>query len=72
MSRCKHTPELAAEVCRLARAGHTLTAIAARPELPDKATIYKWMKRRPGFADSYREARAGRIDPGGLGSVAGM
>ena len=60
MSDCKYTPELAAEVCRLARAGHTLTAIAMRPELPDRVTLYKWMRRRPEFADRYREACAGR------------
>ena len=60
MSHDKYTPELAAEVCRLAAAGHTLTAIAARPALPDKATIYKWMRRRPEFAASYRQACACR------------
>src|SRR5471030_1695392 len=60
MSNRKFTPELAAEVCRLARAGHTQTAIAARPEAPDKATIYRWMKRRPEFAERYDEACAGR------------
>ena len=60
MSNRKFTPGLAAEVCRLARAGHTLTAIAARPEAPDKATLYKWMKRRPEFAEGYEQACAGR------------
>jgi len=60
MPRCKYTPELEAAICRLARAGDTLTAIAARPELPDRATLYRWMKRRPDFAERYEEACAGR------------
>lgn len=60
MSNRKYSPELVVAVCRLARDGHTLTAIAARPELPDKATLYKWMKRRPEFALRYDEACAGR------------
>ncbi|MEW6639065.1 MAG: hypothetical protein AB1586_01075 [Pseudomonadota bacterium] len=46
---------LAARICRLLRAGHSLRAICAAPDMPGARTVRDWVAQdRDGFAARYR------------------
>lgn len=51
------TPERARLLCARLASGETLKAICAEPGMPGEATIYKWLRRDPEFAEAYYVAR---------------
>jgi hypothetical protein len=55
----KYTPELGLAVCGWIKQGYTLRQIGALPNMPDKATIIRWLGNHEDFCDHY--ARAGEI-----------
>lgn len=59
----RYTPELAERILAALARGQGLRALTRRPGMPTRATIMRWLKTRPDFAD---EASLARFD-GGLG-----
>lgn len=44
----QHHPALGAEICRRMWAGQTIPEIAADPQMPSHATVFRWRQRRAG------------------------
>lgn len=58
-----YTPEIAATICQLmAVDGLTLREIARREDMPDRATIYRWIEKHEEFRDQYARAREMLVD----------
>lgn len=59
-----YTPELATAICLRLVDGESLRTICASPDMPDKATVFRWLARHDDFRDQYaraREAQAERL-----------
>jgi hypothetical protein len=54
-----YTPAIAAAVCGWIKQGYTLRQVGALPNMPDKATICRWLGDHEDFCDQY--VRAGEI-----------
>lgn len=54
--RSSFTPEVGQTYCALIFEGLTLRQASARPGMPDKRTVYRWLRNHPQFRDWYREA----------------
>lgn len=52
-----YSPALAEAVCFRLLAGKTLSEVCREPGMPAMATVYKWRRERPDFAEDYRVAR---------------
>jgi transposase-like protein len=61
--RVRFSPEVAARILAALNAGHGLRRLARQPGLPTRATIMRWLKAHPDFADQVWVARF----DGGLG-----
>ncbi len=51
-----YTPELARKICGLVAGGLSLRAIAARPGMPNLATLHNWKLEHPDFKGMYLAA----------------
>lgn len=56
-------PDLAETICRRVADGATIDALGAERGLPHRATLHRWLRRDPDFADQVRVARMARDDP---------
>ena len=55
--------EIADEICNRLAKGETLrTIIASSEHLPDRTTIYRWMRSNESFCNQYAQARAEQAD----------
>jgi len=55
--------EIAEEICKRLSKGETLrTIIASSDHLPDRTTIYDWLRKHESFANQYAQARAEQAD----------
>jgi len=52
-----YTPAIGAEICRRLSEGETLIAICRGEGAPKYATVLRWLRVLPEFADAYAEAR---------------
>lgn len=84
VGRSVYSRRVAAELLRRIADGESLNAVCGKgraPGLPERMTVYGWMKRRPGFREAYERALAARaalgdadvwigdVDDGGAGAV---
>jgi hypothetical protein len=60
--RALYTDELAATVCRRMAEGESLIQICRDEAMPCKATVMKWAREIPGFADQYARAREALLE----------
>lgn len=54
--------ELASDICSRIADGESLKAICAPDEMPDKATVYRWLAVNSEFRDLYARAREDQAD----------
>ena len=60
---CEFSQEIADEICNRLAKGETLrTIIASSEHLPDRTTIYRWMRSNESFCNQYAQARAEQAD----------
>lgn len=57
-----YSDELAAAICERLADGESLKAICDSAEMPNKATVYRWLLARPEFCDLYTRAREDQAD----------
>jgi len=53
-----YSPEVAEAICDLTAQGHSLAAICRRRGMPSQSGVFRWLKRRADFAESYALALA--------------
>lgn len=55
----KYSPEMAAKICALIADGHAVRKIGDMPDMPDSATIFRWLfdDRKPEFRELYTRAK---------------
>jgi len=51
------TQDLADTICERIADGESLRAICSEPEMPNKATVFRWLGKDPAFSDQYARAR---------------
>lgn len=52
-----YTERLGAQICMMIATGRTLRDIERQDGMPDKATIWRWLRDRPEFRSQYVSAR---------------
>lgn len=52
-----YTPDMAEAICMRLAMGESLRAICADDDMPDKATVLRWVLVNPEFRDQYARAR---------------
>lgn len=57
-----YTQQLANLICLRIAEGESLREIVKSEGMPERATIYEWLLRRPDFADQYTRAREEQAD----------
>ena len=57
-----YTPELAAEVCRRISEGESLRGVCRDESMPCTATVLKWARDIPEFAEQYAKAREALLE----------
>lgn len=55
-------PEVRAQICFGLANGESLISILRDPGMPAPATVYKWLRQEPDFADDYAQARQFHAD----------
>lgn len=60
--QASYSEALAEKVCHGLLEGRSLTAVCQAPGMPAPATVYKWRRERPDFAQAYRLARQMAVD----------
>lgn len=58
----KYTPELADEICSQLSEGKSLRTICNQDNMPDKATVFRWMRIHDVFRDQYAKAKEESAD----------
>jgi hypothetical protein len=58
----KYCEELIAEICDRIADGESLRKICEEERIPDKATVFRWLKENAGFRDQYKRAREWQAD----------
>jgi hypothetical protein len=59
----KYSKATADRICSQIAEGHSLRSIAGvDPNVPNRATVYRWLKRNRGFRDQYAQAQEQRAD----------
>ena len=56
------TKETADIICERIANGESLRAICDDDDMPDKATVFRWLKAEPDFCDQYARAREAQAD----------
>lgn len=54
-----YSPELATLICERIVSGESLRSVCESPDMPDKATVFRWLARHEAFRDQY--ARIGEL-----------
>lgn len=63
MSRpSNYTPEIASQICVRLANGQSLREICRADEMPDKATVFRWLAADETFRDQYAHAREAQAD----------
>jgi hypothetical protein len=58
-----YTPEIAEAICEeIATTDHALHRICEREDMPDHATVYRWLASNQDFCDKYARARERQAD----------
>ena len=57
-----YTDELAETICSRMAEGESILQICRDDDMPDNATIYRWLPTKPGFCDKYMRAREVQAD----------
>jgi hypothetical protein len=57
-----YTPELAAKICERLADGWSLRQICGEDDMPDKATVLRWIPKFPEFRDQYARAREAQAE----------
>lgn len=57
-----YLPEVAADICSLLADGESLRSICKRPGMPNKATVFRWLRIHKEFCDQYAKATDSRAD----------
>jgi hypothetical protein len=52
-----YSDDLCAKICGLIADGKSLRQICFQDDMPDKATIYRWLFKYPNFSDKYARAK---------------
>lgn len=56
------TQELADRICAELADGKSLRTVCAPEEMPDKSTVFRWLRRHESFCDQYTRAKAESAD----------
>ena len=56
------TPEIADAICERLADGESLRSICDAEDMPNKATVFRWLASRQEFRDQYAHARAAQAD----------
>ena len=48
-----YTPELGDIICSELADGKSMRAVCLPDEMPDKATVFRWIRTKEGFRDQY-------------------
>jgi len=57
-----YTPEIALAICDRIASGESLRTICTAHEMPDKATVFRWLAAHEAFRDQYARAREAQAD----------
>lgn len=57
-----YTEDLAAEICARLVCGRSLRSVCRDDDMPEAATVFKWLGTIPAFADQYARACQARAD----------
>ena len=58
----KYTQELADEICALLAEGLSLRSVCTDESLPDKSTVFRWLREHKEFQDQYTRAKEESAD----------
>ncbi|EBJ4216936.1 ubiquitin carboxyl-hydrolase [Salmonella enterica] len=58
----EYLPEVAEDICALLADGESLRSICKRPGMPNKATVFRWLRIHKEFCDQYAKATDSRAD----------
>src|SRR5688572_12170084 len=53
----EYSQELADEICAQLSEGVSLRTVCKAEEMPDKATVFRWLRTIPAFCDQYTRAK---------------
>ncbi len=53
-----YTPELAIKLCDRLSEGVSLRTVCLSDDMPDKSTVFDWLRKYKEFADQYAQAKA--------------
>jgi hypothetical protein len=57
-----YSPEVADKICGLIADGQSLREICEADEMPDKATVFRWLDKHEEFRDQYARAREAQAE----------
>ena len=57
-----YTPELGDIICSELADGKSMRAVCLPDEMPDKATVFRWIRTKEGFRDQYARAKEESAD----------
>jgi len=58
----KYTSALADNICSLLADGRSLRSICLQEDMPDKATVFRWLRKDKDFRDQYAKAKEESAD----------
>jgi hypothetical protein len=59
----RYTPEFAILVCeRIASSPRSILSVCCDPDMPSRATLFRWLRDHPDFREIYREAKEAQAD----------
>lgn len=59
---CAYSQEIADLICEALMEGHSLRSICAAENMPNKATVFRWLASNKEFSDQYARAREAQAD----------
>jgi len=57
-----YTQELADEICSQLAEGISLRTVCKPDDMPNKGTVFRWLRTQEGFSDQYAKAKADSAD----------
>lgn len=57
-----YSPELRDEICKRISSGNSVHRVSRQDDMPDRSTIYRWLREKPDFKDQYERALKERED----------
>lgn len=58
----KYTPELGDTICALLTEGKSLRSVCLQEDMPDKSTVFRWLRENKDFQDQYARAKEESTD----------